>query len=803
MPISGPSTLISEEERKAESESERRMRLAARAAKLGIYDWHIPSDTAIWENDEMYRIFGRDPSEGPLSNAEFINEYVHPDDVPLFRQIMEATIANGSAFHYTCRIRIKTTGEQQWVEYNGELELEPNGEPLRLRGVIQDITERRRLENDRERFLDLGSDLQVITGTDGMLKWVSPTFEKLLGWSPGEIEDTAWTTLVHPDDRDVSVKESLDLIAGGRTHSFQNRYRHKNGHYVWLQWNARSYPQEGTIHGVATDITEQKLAEQDRSFLMEITDRLAHLTDPQVMMREVGRKLIGYLAVSRCVFVEYDLEGGRATLVHEECARVIPSVAGTYSLGPMIDPGTMRALHKGEQLIIGDLRDHPLAVTHYDLFASMAIAASLTSPYVSDGKCKCGISLHQREPRNWSAREAKLMKDVSERTWSSIERARIGQRLKHSRDRLRLVTDAIPVLISYLDKDHFYRFVNKKYTDWFNVDREEIIGRHLKEIVGEVVYQATLPRIERVLSGETLKYEQLHPYKFGGTRYVEVTFVPDRSEDGQIHGWYALVQDITERKAHEDAMTDAERRKDEFLATLSHELRNPMAPLKSAIEILDMEVTESEAQHAKAIMKRQVSRMTHLIDDLMDISRISRGKIDLYMKPLDLKKAIVEAVEATDPLIREQRHSLALSLPDGSMIINADEDRMVQVLTNLLSNAAKYTDPGGEISIELSERGGHAVVQLRDTGIGLAPENVERIFEMFSQVSFDNGRGQGGLGIGLNLVKNLVAMHNGTITAESPGLGKGSIFTLSIPLADRTWIEDPIALGITDRKGLR
>ncbi len=767
------------------SESERRMRMAARAAQLGIYDWHIPTDTAIWENEEMYRIFGRDPADGPLSNAEFINEYVHPDDVPLFRQTMEATIASGSAFHYICRIGIKTTGEQKWVEFNGELELEPSGEPLRLRGVIQDITERRRLENDRERFLDLGSDLQVIIGTGGDLQWVSPTFEKLLGWPPDEILHRSWISLVHPDDRKGSIEESLALLEGRRTHSFQNRYRHKAGHHVWLQWNARSYQQEGTIHGVATDITEQKSAEQDRALQMEIADQLAHLTDPQMIMRVVGSKLREHLEVSRCVFVEYDLTTDSATLVHEECGPGMMSVSGTYDLRSMTDPATMRSLHKGGQLIINDVLEHPSAASLMQVYSSMGIASSLTSPYVSEGKCKCGITLHHSEPRTWSVREIGLMKDVSERTWSAIEHARIGQRLQHSRDRLRLVTDAIPVLISYLDKDHYYRFVNRKYTDWFKVDRNDIIGKHLKEIVGEAVYQTTLPRIQRVLGGETQKFEQLHPYKFGGTRFVEVTFVPDRSEDGQIHGWYALVQDITDRKAHEDAMTDAERRKDEFLATLSHELRNPMAPLKSALEILDMEVTESEAQHARAIMKRQVSRMTHLIDDLMDISRISRGKIELYMKRLDLKKAIVEAAEATDPFIKEQGHVLSLDLPQQAVFINADEDRMVQVLTNLLSNAAKYTDRGGRISVHLNESDGQAVVRIKDTGIGLAPENLDRIFEMFNQVSISNGRGQGGLGIGLNLVKNLVGMHNGSITAESPGLGKGSIFTLSIPLADR------------------
>lgn len=768
------------------SDSEIRMRLAAKAAQLGIYDWHIPSDTAIWENDQMYTIFDRNKADGPLSNAEFMADYLHPDDAEPFRQAMAGSVANGTAFHFICRIIPKGTSEQRWVEFNAELIRSATGEPLRLLGVIQDITERHRLENDRHRFLEQGSDLQVITRADGYFQWVSPAFEKLLGWTMDEMTTKPWTAFVHPDDTNASVEQTTDLFSGKITHSFQNRYRHKDGHYLWLQWNARTYPKENTIYGVAVDVTEPKRAEQDQHFLIEITDLLAHLTDPEEMMRQVGDKLTSYLEVSRCVFVEYDLDAGTAELVHEECEPGMQSIVGTYRMDSMIDPETMQALHRGQQLIINDLRTDPVTAGRYAIFGSMNIGASLTSPYVSDGKCKCGITIHHRTAHQWRQREIRLMKDVSERTWSSIERARIGQRLRQSRDRLRLLTDAIPVLISYLDKDHYYRFVNKVYTDWFNVHREDIIGRHLKEIVGDAVYQASLPKIERVLSGESFKYEQLHPYKFGGTRYVEVSYVPDMGEDGKVNGWYALVQDITDRKANLEAMKEADRRKDEFLATLSHELRNPMAPLRSALEILEMEVTRDEAKHARAIMLRQVDRMTHLIDDLMDISRITRDKIDLDMKPMDLKASIVEAVEATDPLIKSEDHTISIHLPDSPVFIHADEDRIVQVLTNLLSNAAKYTDRGGAISIKLSHGNGQAVVRVKDNGIGLAEEDLGTIFEMFNQVSAKSGRGHGGLGIGLNLVKNLVAMHNGTISAQSEGLGKGSEFTLTLPLADRS-----------------
>jgi len=224
-----------------------------------------------------------------------------------------------------------------------------------------------------------------------------------------------------------------------------------------------------------------------------------------------------------------------------------------------------------------------------------------------------------------------------------------------------------------------------------------------------------------------------------------------------------------------EQLREADRRKDEFLATLAHELRNPLAPIRNALHLMrspdgDARVVEAE----RAMAERQVVHLARLIDDLMDVARISRGKIELHKGPVDLARVVAQAVETAGPLLHERRHRLALALPAGPIRLEADPTRLEQVLWNLLNNAAKYTEPGGEIRLSVepeADRSG-VVMTVRDSGIGIRPEMLPRVFEMFVQVGEHHGHAQGGLGIGLSLVRTLVEMHGGTIAARSEGPGQ-------------------------------
>ena len=245
------------------------------------------------------------------------------------------------------------------------------------------------------------------------------------------------------------------------------------------------------------------------------------------------------------------------------------------------------------------------------------------------------------------------------------------------------------------------------------------------------------------------------------------------------------VQERTmELQASEARLLDANRRKDEFLAVLAHELRNPLAPVRNAIHFLKLRGPgTSDVQWASEIIDRQVTAMGRLIEDLMDVSRINQGRIELRRQLVPLDQVLADAVETIQPQIDGSGHKLTLMHPPLKLMVHADRARLAQVFMNILSNAAKYTDPGGQIELRVVSEAGHAVVSIRDNGMGIDPERLERVFELFSQEESALSRSRGGLGVGLSLTRRLVQMHGGTVTASSEGIGKGSAFLVRLPLA--------------------
>ena len=244
---------------------------------------------------------------------------------------------------------------------------------------------------------------------------------------------------------------------------------------------------------------------------------------------------------------------------------------------------------------------------------------------------------------------------------------------------------------------------------------------------------------------------------------------------------------VTERTnelaQREEQLREANRRKDEFLATLAHELRNPLAPVRNAVHLLKKKVQDSpDVTWASELIERQVKAMSRLIDDLMDISRINQGKIELQRERVDLAEVVADAVETTRPMIDAGRHVLALSVSPGSFELDADRARLGQAFTNLLHNATKYMDAGGRIAVNARLDGKHVEITVKDSGIGLAADRLEAVFEMFSQVESALSRSRGGLGVGLSLTRKLIEMHGGTVVARSDGLGRGTEFVVRLPL---------------------
>jgi PAS domain S-box-containing protein len=322
-------------------------------------------------------------------------------------------------------------------------------------------------------------------------------------------------------------------------------------------------------------------------------------------------------------------------------------------------------------------------------------------------------------------------------------------------------------------------------------DAADMLGEHVDHMYLEEDVRDGVPDRELLKARETgrAEDERWHVRKDGARYFAFGVVVPLRAEDGRLRGYGKILRDQTDAKEMEEmlrdraeSLLDADERRSIFVATLAHELRNVLAPLANGVQILKMQ-DRPESRRVADILDRQVRQMRRLVDDLMDATRISRGKLQLHKQPIVLGPIVHQAVDTTRPLMDSRRHQLFVYLPQRPVELDADPDRLHQVLVNLLTNAAKYTEPGGQITLDVEREDREAIIRVRDTGIGIPPEQMASIFELFTQ-AHSSKQSQGGLGIGLALVRDLVNMHGGAVQAKSDGVGKGSEFIVRLPLPD-------------------
>jgi PAS domain S-box-containing protein len=328
----------------------------------------------------------------------------------------------------------------------------------------------------------------------------------------------------------------------------------------------------------------------------------------------------------------------------------------------------------------------------------------------------------------------------------------------------------------------------------WNAGAERLFGYTAREAVGRPITLIIPPErldeeqeiLARIRGGERVEhFETVRVTKDGRRLDISLSVSPVRDGAGRVVGASKVARDITDRKKAEQALREADRRKDEFIALLAHELLNPLAPLRNGLQIMRLAPGDSAAvAQARTMMERQLGHVVRLIDDLLDVSRINRHKMELRRSRVHLADVISSAVETARPLIDESGRHLSVTLPPEPIFLDADLTRLAQVFSNLLTNSAKYTERGGRIWLAAERRGGEVVATVRDDGIGIPAEALPSIFDMFSQVGRTVERSTGGLGIGLALVKGLVEMHGGAVEAHSAGVGKGSTFTVRLPILE-------------------
>jgi signal transduction histidine kinase/DNA-binding response OmpR family regulator len=367
--------------------------------------------------------------------------------------------------------------------------------------------------------------------------------------------------------------------------------------------------------------------------------------------------------------------------------------------------------------------------------------------------------------------------------------------LRASEAHFRQLADAMPQIVWTARPDGSLDYFNRRWFEYTGFTEEQTFGdRALAGASGlcegwkPILYPDDVAVCEHkwawaVQTGEPYQVEfRFKDRRTGGYRWHLGRAVPVRDESGRVVRWFGTCTDIDDQKRAEEALRDADRRKDEFLAMLAHELRNPLAPIRNGLHILGMPQVElPTAERVRSIMEQQVRNLTRLVDDLLDVARITRGKIQLRKETTDLGAVVAQAVETVRPLLELQKHRLSVSVPAEAVYLEADPTRLEQVLTNLLNNAAKYTEPGGHIRLTVAREGSEVVVRVRDNGVGIPDALLPHIFDMFTQADRTLDRSQGGLGIGLTLVRRLAEMHGGTVLAHSDGPGQGSEFMVRLP----------------------
>ncbi len=444
------------------------------------------------------------------------------------------------------------------------------------------------------------------------------------------------------------------------------------------------------------------------------------------------------------------------------------------------------ALSRAQRVLVSD-------VTQSEIFAGQAaldvllaeeVRAVQSTPLISStGKLLGMISTHFGQTTSLTGRELRFMDLLARQAADYLERKQTQRALEAKQAQLERIAGSVAVLVNQCSRDLRYVFVNRAYADFIGTPAELLVGKPISEVLGEGTLRRIRPYIDRVLAGERVEYETVVQAGSKGARHVRAVYVPDTDAAGIVVGWIETIEDVTEERVAQQKLRNADRQKDEFVAMLSHELRNPLQPILSAADVLSTEnASKPDVSWAAGIITRQASHMARMLEDLLDASRIVQKRLTLRKERLDIVKVVQSAAEAVRSLVKARGHQLALTLPGDPLYVYADATRLEQAIVNLLNNAAQFTEPHGHIQVSCRRDDSAVLLSVKDDGIGIAPELRARLFDLFAR-EHDAGEkhSDDGLGIGLWLTREIVQLHGGRIEVVSEGVGKGSEFRIQLP----------------------
>ena len=567
---------------------------------------------------------------------------------------------------------------------------------------------------------------------------------------------------------------------------------------------------------IVTDLTE----EEARKKLARTADRMAQLQKVTAALSEaltvnqVAEVIIthGLAAMGASVGVVAILSDDGAELVNVGVMGYPAEVVKEWTSCPVSAQLPMAdAVRSKQAILVTTVAEQ--AARYPDLARLKAIEGDgmlAAFPLLVHGRVLGAMRLHFRDSRPLHQEDLEHIQTLAQQCGQALERAslhdserlarekaeqeieerkRAENTLRENEARFRDLVYAMPAAVFTTDREGRITLFNEQAAELWGqrpeIGKDRWCGSwRIFRPDGTLLPHDQCPLAVALREGRAIRGQEMIIERQDGSRACVLPHPePLRDASGEIVGAVNMLVDITERKLVEEALKDADRRKNEFLAMLAHELRNPLAPIMHALHMMQMpDAQDYDAQWARDVIKRQTHQLNRLVDDLLDVSRITRGKVELRLENIELRSVIERAVETSQPAIDAGRHQLTIALPQEPIWLHADPIRLGQVFGNLLNNAAKYMEPGGQIWLTAERLEDRVAVRVRDAGIGMPPEMLPKIFDLFAQADRSLDRSQGGLGIGLSLVQSLVQMHGGTVRAFSEGPGKGSEFVVSLPV---------------------
>src|SRR5215510_4642549 len=804
-------------------EREERLSLASWASGLGVFEWDVQADRAVWENERMYEIFGHTHADGALSKAQLIERYVLPDDVAAFERALADGMKSGRLFHSVFRIYRKD-GAPRWLELAGDFELARDGAPIRMIGMLADITERKQVEEESLKRVALRADVSAaLAERKGSLQSMLQKSAEALVRHLGVAFARIWT--LNPKESLLELQASAGL------------YTHLNGKHSRVpvgELKIGLIAKERQPHLTNDVANDPRIGDPQWAREQELVSFAGYplLVEDRVIgvMAMFARHPLTEDTIETIATVAAPIAQGierkraeEALRASEEKFRVLADTApvlvwmsGTDKLCTFFNKPWLDFTGRAIEEELGDGWTEGLHQEDYDrcleiYFKSFEAREPFEMEYRlrrHDGEYRWMLDhgIPRFSPGGDFLGYIGSLIDITERRQAEVT-------LRESEARFQQMADTAPAMLWVTEPDARCTFVSRGWYEFTGQTEEEALGKggfgwldvvhpDDREESGRIFLEANKKRKPFTLDYRLRRADGMYRWVIDAGR-------PRFDKAGDFLGYVGSVFDITERKQAEAereqlareqvaraAAEAANRSKDEFLAMVSHELRSPLNAILGYTRMLRSCPVDREAiNNVIAIVERNAKAQLKIVEDLLDSARIIAGKLRIEPGPVDLVPVLEAALDTARSAAEAKGVTLAADFGLLPEQVLGDPTRLQQIVWNLLTNAVKFTPEGGRVELRMAGDADNVRITVSDTGKGIEPEFLPFVFEHFRQADASSSRRYGGLGLGLSLVKHLVELHGGTIAAESEGKARGAAFTVTLPRRQFEFIEPPRAVA--------